>query len=703
VPRSSLLSRRLALKVPLIYVLIGGGWIFFSDSLLGWVTRDPDQLQRLQTFKGWFFVFTTALLLYLLIRQHLRSLAASQAGLERVNRALKVLSRFNHGLVKLSSEGDLAGELCRTLTEIGGYRLAWVGLTEATGSGLMRPHAWHGEDAVTLVAQATAAPLHASDPALQAMVENRPVTLRLHAAASGTDPWRQVARSAGACCILALPLPLQPAKGVLVIYSASAAAFAEEEVALLQELAADLCYGLESLRTRSRHLKAEQTIRRLAYYDRLTALPNQNFLQDLLAEALPAAQLARTSLAMLFVDIDKFSKINRTLGHHMGDRLLRSFALRLQELLPKTVTLSRWGSDVFPILMPKVAGDAEAMALAQSVLDGLQQPFLLQSREIFLSASIGIALFPADATDAPTLLKNAESALFRAKRLGGNSLLLYAPTMHRRAHERLALEAHLRRALERDEFSLHFQPQIDGSSGQVVGAEALLRWTHPTLGSISPGQFIPLAEETGLIVPIGAWVLRQACTRAQSWRRQGRPPIRLAVNLSARQFLQQDLLTLVRSELAESGFDPTCLDLEITESAIMEDVDGAVKSLLGLKDLGVFISIDDFGTGYSSLGYLKRFPIDMLKIDRSFVMGLPSDSDDAAIVQAIVALGQNLKLKVLAEGVETMDQRSFLQTQGCDYFQGFLFSKPLPEAEFLAFWQNHAAANPRPAVARSSS
>lgn len=691
-PRSSLLFRRLALKVPLIYVLIGGGWIFFSDSLLGWLTRDPDQLQRLQTFKGWFFVFTTALLLYLLIRQHLRSLAASQAGLERVNRALKVLSRFNHGLVKLSSEGDLAGELCRTLTEIGGYRLAWVGLTEATGAGRMRPHAWHGEDAVALVAQATATPLHASDPALQAMVENRPVALRLPAAASGTDPWRQVARSAGASSLLALPLPLQPAKGVLVIYSVSAAAFAEEEVALLQELAADLCYGLESLRTRCRHREAEETIRRLAYYDRLTALPNQNFLQDLLVEALPAAQLARTSLAMLFVDIDKFSKINRTLGHHMGDRLLRSFALRLQELLPKGVTLSRWGSDVFPILMPKVAGDAEAMALAQSVLDGLRQPFLLQSREIFLSASIGIALFPADATDAPTLLKNAESALFRAKRLGGNSLLLYAPTMHRRAHERLALESHLRRALERDEFSLHFQPQIDGDSGRIVGAEALLRWTHPTLGSISPGQFIPLAEETGLIVPIGAWVLRQACTRAQAWRRQGRPPIRLAVNLSARQFLQQDLLTLVRSELAESGFDPSCLDLEITESAIMEDVDGAVKSLLGLKELGVFISIDDFGTGYSSLGHLKRFPIDMLKIDRSFVMGLPADTDDAAIVQAIVALATNLKLQVLAEGVETQDQRNFLLAGGCRYFQGFFYSKPLPEADFLAFWAQQGSA-----------
>lgn len=701
-PRSSLLSRRLALKAPLIYLLIGGGWIYFSDALLGLWISDPAQLQRLQTFKGWFFVLTTGLLLYLLIRHHLRSLAASQAGLERVNRALQVLSRFNHGLVKLSSEGDLAGELCRTLTEVGGYRLAWVGLTEPTAGGRLRPSAWHGEDAVTLAAQTTVAPLQASDPALQAMVEDRPVVMRQNTAAAAADSWWQVARSAGACSILALPLPLQPSKGVLIIYSASAVAFADEEVALLQELAADLCYGMEALRTRSRHHKAEETIRRLAFYDRLTDLPNQNFLQDLLAEALPAAQLARTSLAMLFVDIDKFSKINRTLGHHMGDRLLRSFTLRLQEMLPAGVTLSRWGSDVFPILIPDVAGDAEAMVLAQQILDGLQQPFLLQSREIFLSVSIGIALFPADATDAPTLLKNAESALFRAKRQGGNSLLLYTPTMHRRAHERLALESHLRRALERDEFSLHFQPQIDSLSGQVVGAEALLRWTHPTLGAISPGQFIPLAEETGLIVPIGAWVLRQACTRAQSWRQEGRPPIRLAVNLSARQFLQQDLLTLVRSELEESGFDPACLDLEITESAIMEDVDGAVKSLLALKELGVFISIDDFGTGYSSLGYLKRFPIDMLKIDRSFVMGLPADTDDAAIVQAIVALAQNLKLQVLAEGVETEDQRNFLQACGCQYIQGFLYSKPLPEAEFLAFWRQQDGSELGPGRVMSS-
>lgn len=686
-PRSSLLSRRLALKIPLIYLMIGGGWIFFSDALLDLLISDPAQLQRLQTFKGWIFVLTTGLLLYLLIRQHLRSLAHSQVGLERVNRALKVLSRFNHGLVQLTSEGDLAGELCRILTEVGGYRLAWVGLIEPTGGGHLRPSAWHGEDANSLAAQATAETLQADDPALRAMAEDRPVVQRQGDAPGNGNAWWQVAQAAGARAMLALPLRLQPAKGVLVIYATSAEAFAEDEVTLLQELAADLCYGMESLRTRSRHLKAEETIRRMAYYDRLTELPNQNFLQELLAEALPAAQLSRSSLAMLFVDIDKFSKINRTLGHHMGDRLLRGFATRLAEMLPFGVTLTRWGSDVFPILMPDVSDDAEAMTLAQQILDGLQEPFVLQSREIFLSVSVGIALFPADATDAQNLLKNAESALFRAKRLGGNSLLLYTPTMHRRAHERLALEAHLRRALERDELSLHFQPQIDSRSGQVIGAEALLRWIHPTLGEISPGQFIPLAEETGLIVPIGAWVLRQACTRAQAWRQEGRPPIRLAVNLSARQFLQQDLLTLVRSELAESGYDPACLDLEITESAIMEDVDGAVKSLLALKELGVFISIDDFGTGYSSLGYLKRFPIDMLKIDRSFVMGLPADQDDAAIVQAIVALAQNLKLRVLAEGVETEDQRNFLQAHGCQYLQGFLFSKPLPEAEFLSFWK----------------
>ena len=701
-PRTSLLSRRLALKIPLIYLLIGGGWIYFSDTLLGLVIAEPALEQRLQTYKGWFFILTTTLLLYLMIRQHLCALSQSQLGLERVNRALKVLSRFNHGLVKLASEGDLAAELCRTLIEVGGYRLAWVGLPEPTGSGRLRPVAWHGEDAVTHTAQATAEPLQGEDPALRAMAEDRPVVVRPGSHPLPTEGWWQAATSAGAQAVLALPLRLQPGKGALILYATTAEAFAADEVALLEELAADLCYGLEALRTRSRHIQAEETIRRMAYYDRLTELPNQNLLQDLLATAMPEAQLARSSLAMLFVDIDKFSKINRTLGHHMGDRLLRNFSARLAAQLPPGVTLCRWGSDVFSVLMPQVPDDAAALALAQTILDGLREPFELQSREIFLSASIGIALFPADATDAQTLLKNAESALFRAKRLGGNSLLLYTPTMHRRAHERLSLEAHLRRALERDEFSLYFQPQIDSRSGLVVGAEALLRWTHPTLGAISPGQFIPLAEETGLIVPLGAWVLRQVCTRAQAWRRLGRPPIRLAVNLSARQFLQQDLLTLVRSELQESGFDPSCLDLEITESAIMEDVDAAVEALLALKDLGVFISIDDFGTGYSSLGYLKRFPIDMLKIDRSFVMGLPADQDDAAIVQAIVALAQNLKLRVLAEGVETVAQRNFLQAHGCQYIQGFFYSKPLPEAEFLAFWDDQSRYNRPEAAAKTS-
>ena len=700
-PRMSLISRRFAMKVPLAYLLIGGAWIYGSDLLLELLVTDPLQSTQLQTYKGLVFILTTALLLYLLIRHHLRTLAHSQAGLERVNRALKVLSRFNHGLVQISSEGDLAAELCRTLTEVGGYRLAWIGLQDAIGGGRLRPVAWNGEEAITLAARATAEPLQANDPALQVLVEEAPV-VRQMTAAMADEVWCQVMHEAGARALIALPLRLQQTKGALVIYATTTEAFAADEVELLQELAADLCYGLESLRTQSRHLLAEETIRRMAYYDRLTELPNQNYMLDLLAEALPAAHLARTSLALMFIDIDKFSKINRTLGHHLGDRLLAGFATRLAELAPAGATLCRWGSDVFLLLQPQSAGDAEALALAQRLIDGQREPFALQAREIFLSASIGIALFPADGTDIPTLLKNAESALFRAKRLGGGSLMLYAPIMHRRAHERLSLETHLRRALERDEFSLHFQPQIDSRAGTIIGAEVLLRWDHPTLGSISPAKFIPLAEETGLIVQIGAWVLRTACLIAQGWRRDGWPPIRLAVNLSARQFLQQDLLTLVRSELGESGFDPSCLDLEITESAIMEDVDAAVKTLLELKALGVCISIDDFGTGYSSLGYLKRFPIDMLKIDRSFVMGLPSDSDDAAIVQAIVALGQNLKLKVLAEGVETMDQRNFLLTYGCDYFQGFLYSKALPEAEFLGFRRSHAAANPGSAVARPS-
>ncbi len=699
-PSASRLARHLALKIPLAYLLLGGAWIYFSDTLLTLLVSDPAQLQRLQTYKGWFFILATALLLYLMIRGHLRSLAQSQAGLERVNRALQVLSRFNHGLVKIESEGDLAAELCRTLTEVGGYRLAWIWLQEPGGGGRLRPVAWHGEDAVTLAARATAAPLHVDDPALRTLVEEAPVVARISPTGEAAE-WQRVARLVGSAALLALPLRLEQSKGALLIYAAVPEAFAPAEVKLLQELAADLCYGLEALRAHSRHRQAEKTIRRLAYYDRLTDLPNQNCLQDLLAEALPAAQLQRSPLAILFVDIDKFSKINRTLGHHMGDRLLKGFANRLAELLPPGVTLTRWSSDVFPILLPRVDGDYEALALGQRVLDSLKEPFLLQSREIFLSASIGIAMFPADATDAPTLLKNAESALFRAKRQGGNSLLAYAPIMHRRAHERLTLEAHLRRALERDELSLHFQPQIDSRSGLMVGAEALLRWHHPTLGPISPGQFIPLAEETGLIVPIGAWVLRQACCKAQAWRRQGWPPIRLAVNLSARQFQQQDLLTLVRSELEESGFDPACLDLEITETAIMEDVDGAVQSLLALKALGINISIDDFGTGYSSLGYLKRFPLDTLKIDRSFVMGLPNDADDAAIVQAIIALGRNLKLQVLAEGVETVEQRQFLHATGCHLIQGFLYSKPLVEAEFLDFWRDHGAASPA-ALVRSS-
>jgi diguanylate cyclase (GGDEF)-like protein len=443
--------------------------------------------------------------------------------------------------------------------------------------------------------------------------------------------------------------------------------------------------------------RAEKTIKKLAYYDALTGLPNRALFHDRLNLALAQASRNQQILALIFLDLDRFKTINDTLGHTIGDRLLQEIAKRLIGCLRKSDTISRFGSDEciisrlggdeFTILLPKIDQLEDAAKIAQRILDTLKPPFHLDGHELHITTSLGIAIYPTDGQDAQTLLKNADAAMYRAKEWGRNSYRFYTSTMNAKALERLVLEAQLRRTVEREEFEVYYQPQVNLKTGQIVGMEALIRWQHPELGLVLPANFIRLAEETGLITSISKWVLKTACAQNKAWQNAGLPPLRVSVNLSTRIFKQENLIETVAHILQETHLHPNYLELELTEDTIMEDAEEAIGVLDQLKKMGVGLSIDDFGKGYSSLSYLKRFPIDTLKIDQSFVRDIPGDADDTTIAKLIIDMAHALELKVVAEGVETEEQRAFLCAQQCDEAQGYLFGRPMPAKEFEKFLQ----------------
>jgi diguanylate cyclase (GGDEF)-like protein/PAS domain S-box-containing protein len=426
--------------------------------------------------------------------------------------------------------------------------------------------------------------------------------------------------------------------------------------------------------------RSAEQLHHLAHYDALTDLPNRTLFNSRVAHALEGASRHDRKLALLFLDVDRFKNVNDSLGHPIGDELLLRIAQRLRARLRAEDTLARLGGDEFAVLMESIDGPEDAAALAQSILDNLAAPFALSGgREVYATVSIGIALYPGSAPHVNQLISDADAAMYKAKEGGRNTFRLYTESLTRLARERLDLEANLRRALANEEFLLEFQPQVRLADGALLGFEALVRWDSPQ-GRIPPDGFIPLAEDTGLIVPLGEFVSRAACRQARRWRDQGHRNFTIAINLSPRQFRQPDLAGSIRRMLADAGLPGEALELEITESAITESPDEAIVTLRGLKALGLRIAIDDFGTGYSSLAALKRFPIDTLKIDRSFIAGLGDDADDREIVTAIIAMGRNMGMAVMAEGVETRAQRDFLRNHGCDFAQGYLFARPLPAA-----------------------
>ncbi|MFN2452725.1 MAG: putative bifunctional diguanylate cyclase/phosphodiesterase [Pyrinomonadaceae bacterium] len=434
-------------------------------------------------------------------------------------------------------------------------------------------------------------------------------------------------------------------------------------------------------------VRAEEKATHLVYYDTLTELPNQTYFKDRLTHELTVTHGGQRSQqqqqqATVFLSLDRFKKINETLGLAVGDQLLQSAAKRLAACLSKKDTVAYFGGDEFALLLADVGGAEDIAKIARRIQETLQLPFKLGEHEIYVTTSMGISLYPDDGEDKHDLMMNASAALHRAKQQGGDNYQFYTKDMNDRALKRLALENSLRRALEREEFLVYYQPKVCLATSQIVGMEALVRWQHPEMGLISPAEFIPLAEDTGLIVPLGQWVLRTACAQNKAWQTAGFKPLRVSVNLSSRQLQQPDLVEIVERAFTETGLDPRYLELELTESSVMQDAEYAVQVLRQLRAYGLKISVDDFGSGYSSLSYLKHLPIDILKLDQSFVSDMTTDPSNAAIVMAIITLAHNLKLEAIAEGVETEEQRSLLYLLKCDEMQGYLFSKPLPAEAF---------------------
>jgi len=420
----------------------------------------------------------------------------------------------------------------------------------------------------------------------------------------------------------------------------------------------------------------------IANHDVLTGLPNRIMMRDRLSHALAHARRYNSQTTVAFLDLDNFKIINDSLGHEQGDVFLKTVADRLCSCVREVDTVARFGGDEFVIVLFDQPGDHDAlMRLLERIQECVRQPVTLAGQEYSVSCSIGFALYPCDGLDAETLLRNADGAMYRAKDKGRDTIQPYTEELHIRITERFKLHNNLRRALERDEFVVHYQPQADLRDRNIIGVEALVRWRHPDQGLIGPGKFIEAAEETGLITQIGEFVLRSACRQGKAWQDMGLPPLRIAVNLSSRQFWQAGLLEMIEGSLRDSGFNPDFLELELTESLILKDVDDAVRMMQSLRTIGVQLAIDDFGTGYSSLAYLKRFPIGRLKVAQAFLRDIPADQDSVAIARAVISLGNSLKLKVIAEGVETQQQLRFLEAAGCHEIQGYLLSKPLPQDE----------------------
>jgi len=623
-------EKRLARNVAVVYGLLVGMWIFVASGIpVGFVLGiQVEENAWLQSFAGWFFVVSSAWLLYLMVNRHLTSVRESEVALRLRDRAIE--SSVNAIVI---TDARAAGEPI-VYVNPAFERITGFPATEAVGRN------WsflHGDDT--------------DQPALE----------NVRAAIRGQ----------------------REGHGVLRNYRKDGSLFWNELfVAPVRDSDGSVSHFVGVLNDITDNRRYQEELEHQANHDSLTDLPNRNLLRDRINQAIVFADRYAQAVVIAFLDLDNFKLVNDSLGHDAGDQLLKLAAGRLASCLRASDTVARIGGDEFVLVLHFTAGDGMVGQHIQRLLSAIAQPFIVNGREVFVTCSVGVSVYPQDGRDGDTLLRNADAAMYRAKEQGKNGFQFYTRELNERVSERLDLESDLRRALERGELAVYYQPQVELATGRIVGAEALVRWRHPSRGAVEPGRFVMIAEETGLIVPIGDWILRTACEQIKAWQGAGLPPLVVAVNLSARQFRQTQLADIVESVLSDTGVEPRFLELELTETVVMHDPQEAEIALRRLKSMGLRVAIDDFGSGYSSLNYLKRFPIDKLKIDGSFVQDLPESGDSAAIVLAVISLGHSLGLRVIAEGVERRSQAGFLRAHGCDEIQGYYYSAPMPAQEF---------------------
>lgn len=668
----------------------GRQWTVAVRSLPGFEGRLNSENAKYIALVGGTISFLSAFIVWLLLTgrerayarasEMTRELSASESHTRRLNRALKLLSACNVALVRAEDEHRLLAEICQLIVARGGYLMAWVGYAEQDAAHTVRPVAEAGveEGYLDSVNISWADDERGLGPTGTAIRTGLPDVNQNYLGEPRMAPWREAALKRGYQSSIALPLHgSERVLGALCIYAAEPMAFSADEVELLEELAGDLSYGIETLRTRAEHRLAEEKLVFMAYHDALTQLPNRLLLRERFEVVAREAQKKKVKVGMLYLGLDNFKQVNDALGHSLGDLLLLRVVDRLRDRLHDVDIVSRHGGDQFVVLLTDVQEPGVISATAQKIIDAFAEPIEVDENVINTTFSIGISVFPDDGDEFDMLLKKADTAMFFAKDNGRNNYQYFTEKMNSDALEQMKLHGHLRNALGNRELSLHYQAQVDIRNGNLVGFEALLRWQHPVMGMISPARFIPVAEHSGLIIPVGEWVLNEACRQAKAWLDEGHP-LMMAVNLSVVQFRRGNLLEVVENALGKSGLPAHLLELELTESILLHDLDTAMKTLHELTKMGVKLSIDDFGTGYSSLAYLKRLHVNKLKIDQSFVRELSTNSEDDAIVDAIIQLGHTLQLTVIAEGVETDAQLTFLKRHGCDEVQGYHFSRPVP-------------------------
>ena len=601
-----------------------------------------------------------------------------------LNRALRLLSASNRTLLRATDESTILYDVCRIATEIGGYSLSWVGFKEMDSMQSVRPVAhWGYEDGFLAASRMSWADCERGRSAMSTAIRTGIIQRKLNILNDPQlSPWREDARRRNYQSAIALPLQVDSKTiGAIAIYAPEPDAFNNEEVKLLEELACDLSFGIQTIRLRIAHEQANARINRLAFFDTLTGLPNRNHLSDLLPKAIAAARDDASQLALLLLDLDHIREINETYGHGTGDKIFVQVSRRLHELAEDNCIITRFGGDDFIIICER-SDSGSAASLAKRIVTSIKQPLLIDARSFSISGSIGIALYPADADNPSDLLARADLAMSKVKRTGGG-YRFYKNEMTQALTRKLDIIQRLKSSISERNLQLYYQPKVELYAGMIVGAEALLRWHDPILGRVNPAEFISIAEGRGLMPEIGEWVLKTACMHIRLWQDQGLSCRgRISVNVSGKQFEDRYFLERVARVMEQTGVSPTLIELELTESCLMEDPKLMLEIMTQLRWMGFSIAIDDFGTGYSSLAYLKKFPIDTLKIDQIFVKNMLDDRNDKAIISTILAIAEHMGLLTVAEGIENEKQRQALQELGCVLAQGYFFCSPESVEEF---------------------